>query len=56
MWAWRYTVPVDGVRGAFVAIDGETVRVLASSLSEAEDASKLDCADGPLWLVRTEPA
>jgi methionyl-tRNA formyltransferase len=56
VWAWRYTVPVDGVRGALVAIDGETVRVLASSLSEAEGASKLDCADGPLWLVRTEPA
>jgi methionyl-tRNA formyltransferase len=56
VWAWRYTVPVDGVRGALVDLGGEVVRVLASSLAEVEGATALDCADGPLWLVRTEPA
>jgi len=56
VWAWRYTVPVDDVRGALVALDGETVRVLASSLEEVDGARRLECADGPLWLVRTEPA
>lgn len=55
VWAWRYAVSLDGVRGALVDIDGETVRVLASSLEEQEGATRLDCADGPLWLVRTEP-
>lgn len=55
VWAWRYAVSLDGVRGALGDIDGETVRVLASSLEEQEGATRLDCADGPLWLVRTEP-
>jgi methionyl-tRNA formyltransferase len=55
VWAWRYTVPV-GVRGALVELDGEVVRVLASSLAQTEGAARLDCADGPLWLVDVEPA
>jgi methionyl-tRNA formyltransferase len=55
VWAWRYAVSLDGVQGAFVDLGGQTVRVLASSLSEVEDAPRLECADGPLWLVRTEP-
>jgi methionyl-tRNA formyltransferase len=54
VWAWRYTMPV-GLHGALVGLDGEPVRVLASSLTEVEGARRLDCADGPLWLVRTEP-
>jgi len=56
VWAWRYAVALDGVRGALVDLDGETVRVLASSLAEVAGARRLECADGPLWLVRTEPA
>jgi len=56
VWAWRYTIPVDGVHGALADVGGETVRVLASSLTEVEGATRLDCADGTLWLVRTEPA
>jgi hypothetical protein len=31
------------------------VRVLASSLTEVEGAVRVECADAPLWLVRTEP-
>jgi methionyl-tRNA formyltransferase len=56
VWAWRYTLPRGGLRGALLERDGETVRVLASSLVEVEGAERLDCVDGPLWLVRTEPA
>lgn len=56
VWAWRYTVPVGPVRGALVELDGETVRVLASSLARVDGARVLECADGPLWLVTTEPA
>lgn len=56
VWAWRYTIPRGELRGALVDLDGETVRVLASSLSEVEGARRLECADGPLWLVTTEPA
>jgi methionyl-tRNA formyltransferase len=54
-WAWRYSIPVGELHGALVDLDGETVRVLASSLTEVEGATRLDCADGPLWLVQTEP-
>src|SRR6266536_5591786 len=53
VWAWRYTVP-RGLNGALAEVDGETVRVLASSLSEVEGARRVECADAPLWLVRTE--
>lgn len=53
VWAWRYSVPV-GLHGALVELDGEVVRVLASSLEEAEGARRVECADGPLWLVATE--
>jgi methionyl-tRNA formyltransferase len=56
VWAWRYTIPVNGVQGALLDLGGETVRVLASSLEEQDGATRLDCADGPLWLVRLEPA
>ena len=56
VWAWRYTIPRGELRGALVELDGETVRVLASSLREAEGARRVECGDGPLWLVRTEPA
>jgi hypothetical protein len=31
------------------------VRVLASSLSEVEDGIQVECGDGPIWLVKTEP-
>jgi hypothetical protein len=36
-------------------LEGETVRVLASSLTEVEGARRVQCGDGPLWFVRTEP-
>jgi methionyl-tRNA formyltransferase len=55
VWAWRYTISRGGVHGALLERGGETMRVLASSLEEVEGADRLDCADGPLWLVRTEP-
>ncbi len=54
VWAWRYTIPVGELHGALVDLDGETVRVLASSLNEVDGATRLDCADGPLWLVEIE--
>ena len=54
VWAWRYTVPVGTLTGAVVDLDGERVHVLASSLTEVEGARRLDCADGPLWLVEVE--
>jgi methionyl-tRNA formyltransferase len=56
VWAWRYTVAVGRVRGPLVELDGEMVRVLASSLAKVDGARALECADGTLWLVDLEPA
>ncbi len=56
VWAWRFAMSRGALRGALVDLDGETVRVLASSLAEVAGARRLDCADGALWLVGTEPA
>jgi len=56
VWAWRYTIPRGELHGALTDVDGETVRVLASSLTEVDDAVRVECADGPLWLVKTEAA
>jgi methionyl-tRNA formyltransferase len=53
-WAWRYAMALDGMRGALLELDGTPVRVLATSLSETERARRIDCGDGPLWIVETE--
>jgi methionyl-tRNA formyltransferase len=55
IWAWRYAIGRGGVQGALGSVDGETVRVLASSLVEVDGARRVECGDGPLWLVETEP-
>jgi methionyl-tRNA formyltransferase len=54
VWAWRFTIPGGTLHGALAELDGETVRVLASSLTEVEGAPRVECADAPLWLVETE--
>jgi methionyl-tRNA formyltransferase len=55
VWAWRFAFSLAGPRGALLERDGTTVRVLATSLTQAEGAERLDCGDGPLWIVETEP-
>lgn len=54
-WAWRYAIGRDGETGALATVDGERVRVVATSLAEVEGARRVECGDGPLWIVRTEP-
>jgi methionyl-tRNA formyltransferase len=56
VWAWRFTIPSGELHGALAELDGGTVRVLASSFTEVDGATRVECADAPLWLVRTEPA
>jgi methionyl-tRNA formyltransferase len=53
-WSWRYAMSLGGTQGALLELDGRTVRVLATSLTEVEGAQRLDCGDGPLWIVETE--
>jgi methionyl-tRNA formyltransferase len=56
VWAWRYSIARGSLLGAIAEIDGELVHVLESSLVEVDGATRVECADGPLWLVKTEPA
>jgi len=56
VWGWRYAISRGELRGALADLDGETVRVLASSLHEVDGARRIECADAPLWLVQTERA
>ena len=55
VWAWRYALAQGELHGALAELDGETVRVLASSLDEVEGARRVECGDGPLWILVTEP-
>jgi len=54
VWAWRYGMILDGTKGALVEVDGKTVRVLTASLTEVEGKPRVECGDGPLWIVETE--
>ena len=54
VWAWRYGMILDGTKGALLELDGTTVRVLVTSLTEVEGKPRVECADGPLWIVETE--
>lgn len=53
-WAWRYAMSLGGAHGALLELDGEPVRVLATSLTEVDGARRLECGDAPIWLVETE--
>jgi methionyl-tRNA formyltransferase len=53
-WAWRFGFAIEGPNGALLELDGQTVRVLATSLTEVEGARRLDCADAPVWVLQTE--
>ena len=53
--AWRFAFAGQGERGPILERDGERVRLLRTSLTEIDGAERLDCADGPLWIVETEP-
>jgi methionyl-tRNA formyltransferase len=54
-WAWRYTPPFHGLQGLLADLGGGQVRILATSLGEVDGATRVECGDGPLWIVRTEP-
>ena len=51
VWAWHFTFPVNTEHGPL--LDGE--RVVETSLTPVDGALRVECGDGPLWIVRTEP-
>jgi methionyl-tRNA formyltransferase len=54
--AWRFAFIGKNERGPILERDGERLRLVRTSLTEVEGAERLECADGPLWILESEPA
>jgi methionyl-tRNA formyltransferase len=54
VWAWLHAMSAGGTRGALLELDGAPARVVKTSLTEVEGARRVECGDGPLWVVETE--
>ena len=53
--AWSFVGLHTGERGPLVELDGVCLRVYYTTLAEpAGPAKRLDCGDGPLWVVASE--
>jgi methionyl-tRNA formyltransferase len=55
--AWSATFGMSEVVGPLLELDGEQRKLLRTSLTEPEngDARRVECADGPLWILESEP-
>jgi methionyl-tRNA formyltransferase len=53
--AWSFMPPVMPVMGPILERDGTSVRLLRTSLTEVAGAERIECADGPLWIVEATP-
>ena len=53
--AWRFAFIGKNLRGPILERDGERRRLAATSLTEVDGAELLECADGPLWILESEP-
>jgi methionyl-tRNA formyltransferase len=54
--AWGFMPPILPDMGPILERDGTRVRLLRTSLTEVAGAERVDCADGPLWILETTPA
>jgi methionyl-tRNA formyltransferase len=55
--AWQFTFGLAPVVGPIAELDGRWVRVTRTSLTDpGGDARRVEAGDGPIWLVRWEPA
>jgi methionyl-tRNA formyltransferase len=54
--AWSFMPPVMPVLGPIFERDGTSIRLLRTSLTEVPGAERLECADGPLWVLESAPA
>jgi methionyl-tRNA formyltransferase len=55
--AWRFTFGMGDVPGPIAELDGERVKLLRTSLTDPGNGARpVDCGDGPLWIVESEPA
>ena len=51
--AWWVAAARDGVRGPLADLEGRRVRVLRTRLDGSEGGMRVDCADGPIWVLET---
>lgn len=53
--AWHLTFGLSGIVAPVAELDGERVRLLRTSLADpGDEARRVECADGPLWIVAYE--
>lgn len=53
--AWQFTFDIADSRGPYLELDGERHRLVRTSLTDpGGDARRIECADAPLWIVRSE--
>ncbi len=54
--AWHLTFGMSALRAPVAELDGEQVVLLQTRLTDpGGDARRVDCGDGPIWVVRHEP-
>lgn len=53
--AWSLTLGMYDIVAPVAELDGERVRLVRTSLVEREGARRVECGDGPLWIVTSEP-
>jgi methionyl-tRNA formyltransferase len=55
--AWRHTFDASPVPGPVAEFDGERVKLLRTSLTDPGDnARAVECGEGRIWVVESEPA
>lgn len=55
--AWQLTFGLSGLRAPVAELDGEQVVLLQTRLADPGDgARRVECGDGPIWVVASEPA
>jgi methionyl-tRNA formyltransferase len=55
--AWTFVPGTGSADGPFADLGGRRVKILRTTLSEpATGGVRVDCGDGPLWVLKTEPA
>ena len=54
--AWHLTFGMSGLRAPAAELDGEQVVLLQTRLTDpGGDARRVECGDGPIWIVASEP-
>jgi methionyl-tRNA formyltransferase len=54
--AWSFIPPILPLMGPLFERDGTRVRLLRTSLTEVAGAERIECADGPLWILEAAEA